>query len=475
MSTPSPVFSAQTFQDRLVACPSLAAPFLGTKRPLDDSLAAGSLSRRQRQRAKRLRFALPGPELLPFCARASLVYPSDLASCLLGADARGQEYAADARLALAHANETTPSLRLAGDTTLFDLLVCSRAVDVSLCAKLMAGDDFWGLGRGVPPSNAVFLVALERLLQGSCLFRDRSANERSSAAGDDASTRRKYVDESYDWGDMLPGASSAPEHDVGVLRVGQECALWYDLHEGLSFYRPVVLSAVTYRNGLGARYVVTYQYLDELASLGPLIMDLEPGDIDTRDGRLLTTSPAIRSCWEVARQYQLQSPSPPRVINASPSRSSSMSSTESMMLACAPTPGAGTCMSPLSVSSGVSCPGAPLRASSFMSMGSQEMLDRADCMSDDFAFEDSDVVAGTTPFVDADLDDLARLLGEDDPDLVVPSPPPFSPASSMSTLSDDMPLVPLGRGVRYFPGEYVHDGMCFDDARLRVGRSVTIW
>ena len=85
-----------------------------------------------------------------------------------------------------------------------------------------------------------------------------------------------------------------------------------------------------------------------------------------------------------------------------------------------------------------------------MSMGSQEMLDRADCMSDDFAFEGSDVVEGTTPFVDADLDDLARLLGEDDPDLVVPSPPPFSPASSMSTLSDDMPLVPLGRGVRYF-------------------------
>jgi len=415
-----------------------------------------------------------------FCHRphATPAETSAIDDRLLCVDAPGQELAADRRLLAVHATGEVPNYRHSDDTTLFDLLTCTKTVGLMRAAKLCHGSDFWGLGVdangiAVPPCNAVFMVTLQRLLHGSCMYRDHLTSARTSAS---RSGERLYADELYDWGVLFPDAVTSRGPAVGVLHVGQECALWYDLLDGVSLYRPVTLTAVHHVNGLDERYVVAYTYLDELAHLGELIMDLGPSDIDTRDARLLTGIVDVRSCWDVARQHQLRSsPPPPPVSKAFSSRSSSMSSTERMVLACAPTPGAGTCMSPLSVSSGVSCPGAPLRASSFMSMGSQEMLDRADCMSDDFAFEDSDVVAGTTPFVDADLDDLARFLGEDDPDLVVPSPPPFSPASSMSTLSDDMPLVPLGRGVRYFPGEYVHDGMCFDDARLRVGRSVTMW
>jgi hypothetical protein len=343
-------------------------------------------------------------------------------------------------------------------------------VGLMRAAKLCHGSDFWGLGVdangvAVPPSNSVFLVTLQRLLHQSCLYRDLTNSARTSATQGE----RRYSDELYDWGVLFPGAMTARGPAVGVLHVGQECALWYDLRDGVSLYRPVILTAVRHLNGLEERYVVTYSYLDELAHLGELIMDLGPSDIDTRDARLLIGIMDVRSCWDVARQHQRCSSSPPpRVLNESISRTSSSSSTSRMLQACAPTPGAGTCFSPVSVSSGsLPCPDAPLRASSVASLSSQAMLDHADCMSDSFEYDS--FFGDAASFSEADVHDLSLVLG--DPDPLVLCPPPLSPASSLSTLGDDVPLVPIQRSARYFPGD-------LDAVALRrpfLPRPFTLW
>ena len=89
------------------------------------------------------------------------------------------------------------------------------------------------------------------------------------------------------------------------------------------------------------------------------------------------------------------------------------------------------------------------------------------------SFEIDSFFGDAASFSDADVHDLSLVLG--DPDPLMLRPPPLSSASSLSMLGDDVPLVPLQRGACDVPDDYSHDGLCFVDVRLRMGRSVTMW
>ena len=351
-------------------------------------LVSGVLDRQGRQ-PKRTRWLQPGPCVMglfdpPVPSPSAQAVINDRMIC---ADAVGQGIAADARLRRAHSRgQSARSMLLFGDSSLYDFLTCSRQQAVSRSLLYMSSRDFWGLGvdavgMPVPPSNKVVLVALQRLLFGSCPSRD-------TAMASSVNGCRQYRDEHFDW-NGLSDDGPAFSLSTGVLYVGQECAAWQDLVGGVSLYRPVRLDAVRYFPGLEARYVVQFTFLGA-SDAGSLTMDLAADEIDSAAGRLLTGVEPVRSCWEISRQYQYQQPTPPPlgVLNIPSTRISSAAcappfvddaavardaSDDEWLRACAPTPG-GTCTSPLSISSGgFECPGAPLRVDSFASLSSRAM------------------------------------------------------------------------------------------------------
>jgi hypothetical protein len=114
----------------------------------------------------------------------------------------GQHGAADSRLDHLHDTRSFPDSRgllLSTNTTLYDLLTCSRVQALSHSLMTCGASDFWGYGfhsdgTPVPPPNNVVGVTLQHLLFGCCPSRDLEVTP--PVLGDDAprSTKRKYVD-----------------------------------------------------------------------------------------------------------------------------------------------------------------------------------------------------------------------------------------------------------------------------------------
>jgi hypothetical protein len=460
---PSPLGAAAT-----------GSPLLAVRKRGYSSMC-GVGSRRSRQGVFKRRFAHPGPHPMRIFDPAIRTPTTDAAITdrLICADVGVQGLAADVRLLNSHTERRSfKDLLQLGSTTLFDCFTSSRREAVSHCLLYMSSRDFWGLGvdstgLAVPPTNQMVLAAVQRLLHESSPSRDRELMALPTRRG-----VRRYADEYFDWGSVEAETAEPFSLSTGVLYVGQECAAWYDLVGGASYYRPIRLDVVRYHPGLNdARYVVTFVFLDD-ADLGSLVMDLAASEIDTESGRLLTSIHAVRSCWSMARQLNEPPSSPFGVVNAPVSRTiftaaapprvddapfdtvvspaASVDSTRSFLRACAPTPG-GTCASPLSVSSGdLECPGAPLRVSSLsFSCASLDVVSYVDASDIEDPFAGVDAYCYTEEGVDENDYDI--LLGADlselvDEDLQLPPPPPLmppSPSSTASSLVDDDSLVPL--------------------------------
>ena len=283
----------------LEVAPSAARKRKSPDCPVGRLLAEPSVRHRHKER----HYTHPGEFPMRLCDTTlmSTVERAAFPDWMVGVMQELQQQAADVRL-LGRPYHRLSRAERRDDTQLFDVLTHARVQAVSNALMVCAWHDLWGFGFDpvshlpIPPSNAVAMVTVMRLLHGGDPFRDAPEELR----------KRKKPDPVQPW--LYPGAAPAARAPVvgDLLQPAAECVLWTDMVGRSSMYRPIRVAAVEYHPGIGSSsfYHAEFVFLDEWAVLGQQVVDLHPSEIDTDDARVLTSPAALESCWREVYRHQ---------------------------------------------------------------------------------------------------------------------------------------------------------------------------